>query len=37
VPSAPGQAIEPLRNVTDDDGATERFCGHADRNAGRKQ
>jgi hypothetical protein len=36
VPSAPGQAIEPRRNIADDHRVTERFCGHADRNAERK-
>jgi len=33
MPAAPGQAVEPRRDVTYDDGATERFRGHADRNA----
>jgi hypothetical protein len=36
VPSAPRQAIKAGRDIADDDGVTERFCGHADRNAERK-
>jgi hypothetical protein len=37
VPAAPGQTVEPRRDVTDDDRLTDGFCGHADRNAERKQ
>jgi hypothetical protein len=36
VPAAPGQAVKPRGHVTFNNRVSDGFCGHADRNAGRK-